>query len=591
MKTAKWVGDVNRRTDSASIAKLEIYDSSHRESILSDPGSISLLEDGVYDIVLSPSPLQKLPVAIFSKPFVRSRVEIGSSVQARLDLSRFVGRVLLEFQDSEDVAPIEIFVRPRKLTYDSEFYRMLEDLSAEAIDLVLMRSERSDIDLIAAAIKSRPTNLQQFFLMRSIFKSAEIAASLARIARFPHTTLKGETRSQHVASGVRNTRSFARAMAMAVERISVPNAHPLSARFKSIPLTVTTALRTETLDTPENRFVKFCLQTFLRFIDVALRQLPPEGGLHGGPFTWLNDAEALLRGSLAKDFCVSAGRISFIPSASAALQRKPGYREIFAAWNKFQSSAALSIPQIEESFAGGKRDAATLYEQWVFLQVRAALVQSFKILRITKDELLQRTKNGFTLRLTSGRKPVLSGVIDIEKKPVAFNLYYNRTFSARGNTLEGTLAIASDTSESWSKSMRPDVTVTLWPYKAELVDGGLRSARKSARLFHVHLDAKYRFNLKSSISKDLPSEDGFRAGSLSESTVVADDIDKMHAYVSAIRHSIAAFVVYPGDDTLIFRESAERVIAVGALSLRPGCDTTETLQQAIKSALLKVAEF
>jgi predicted component of viral defense system (DUF524 family) len=591
MPFASFTGKISRRGESAPIAKLEIYDSWNRSTIELIGNSVSLLEDNNYDILLSAYPSHDLPAAMFFKPFVRSRVAIGGVVHAKLDLSRFVGRVLLEFEDSENIAPVEIFVRPRKLSYDAEFYTMLENLAEEAIELVLARSDRSDVDLMAISTKSRPTNLQQFFLLRSIFKSTDIEASLSRIARFPHTALIEDVRSQRVASGVRNTKSFAMAMVTAVERVSVPHTHPLSKKFSSIPRTVTTALRTETLNTPENRFLKFCLQTFLQFIESASRQLPPERTLYGAPSAWLNKAEALLRASLAKDFCVAAGRISLIPSASTVLQRKPGYRDILAAWSKFQSSAALSIPLIENSFAGGKRDAATLYEQWVFLQIRTVLVRSFKILTITRDELLHRTRDGFSLSIASGRKPILSGAIEIESKEIAFNLYYNRTFSARGSVREGGITVGDDTAESWSKSMRPDVTLTLWPYEAGTPDRGLRLARKSATLIHMHFDAKYRFNLKSTVESDFQLPNGTARSALDEATVVADDIDKMHAYISAIRHSIAAFVVYPGDETLIFWESAERLKAVGAVNLRPGDRANEALQETLYAAFLRASKF
>ena len=58
-----------------------------------------------------------------------------------------------------------------------------------------------------------------------------------------------------------------RQIASRSDRISLPESHPLRTRYKmeSVPSRLTTETKIDTLDTPENRFVKYTLQEFQRF--------------------------------------------------------------------------------------------------------------------------------------------------------------------------------------------------------------------------------------------------------------------------------------------------------------------------------------
>jgi Domain of unknown function (DUF2357) len=120
------------------LGELEFADETGRNTVVGDETASSgshfqLLEDHGYEVAFHPAAAFLEAKPRFNNPFIASRID-RSGCTGRLPSSRFVGTVSLVVQDGsgEEIGTVSVEVRPRKLEYFTEFYAMLNDLSAVA---------------------------------------------------------------------------------------------------------------------------------------------------------------------------------------------------------------------------------------------------------------------------------------------------------------------------------------------------------------------------------------------------------------------------------------------------------------------------
>lgn len=123
--------------------------------------------------------------------------------------------------------------------------------------------------------------------------------------------------------------------------------------------------------------------------------------------------------------------------------------------------------------------------------------------------LFESSANGLSLVLREGSRSRLSWELVVEDRVLLVELWFNRTFSRRGQLAGG----------SWSRSMRPDVSLRVRPRTGR--PSGLNDPELDVWL---HFDAKYRIE---AIEVDAPVD-----GDTPEDPSIAakrEDLLKMHA--------------------------------------------------------------
>lgn len=273
----------------------------------------------------------------------------------------------------------------------------------------------------------------------------------------------------------------------------------------------------ETLDTPENRFVK----AFLRDLLFAAESLPRQSWwrqVSSERQRVIHETEAHLRQTLVQPMFDEVGELRRSPSSSRVLLRREGYRELLDAWRLFNLARRPFFGSLQRAI--DLRDIATLYEVWCFF----ALVEEIAAALDIAPSLTLHVTDEHGLGWRSEARFGSTGT-----------LVYNR--SIRG----------------YSVGLRPDY---LWYHNG---------------MPEVALDAKFRL--------DRPDWDSLSDGT-PQATVKMDDLYKMHTYRDALGLR-AAVVVYPGDVSVFWRLDRTRgepkllellsgtTVGIGALTLMP----------------------
>lgn len=448
-------------------------------------------------------------------------------------------------------------VQSAKIGYRDDYRNMMEFIAERCTEL-LMRSNSPvsqpfDIDHETDG----QILYQRFAFIKSIISTEEFAGAVHRIVTNPVTRWTEESDYRDI----RNTRRFANSTIKEVlnggNRTRLPDAHPLNKLgISTLPQRIISTRKTDSVDTPENRFVKHALQEFLKLCeDINIRAHE----LRYGPL--IRESEQLanvLEGQLQHTVFSHISRPTTLKLNSPVLQRKEGYRDVLRVWLMLYLAAKLVWSGGDDVYAAGKKDIATLYEYWLFFVLLELLEGIFIIDPEELFNLIEETDDKLNLQLRQGKFTAIEGISVMGSRKLNIRFNYNRTFSGGKKYPH---------SGSWTTALRPDYTLSIWPHGISE-----STAEREELIVHIHFDAKYKISnfiqiVESAGDQELDDEKvENRKGNFKNA-----DLLKMHAYKDAIRRTGGAYVLYPGNpsDKSLKSGFHEIIPGLGAFSMRP----------------------
>ncbi len=440
----------------------------------------------------------------------------------RVNFKNYVGYSLL--------AGFRVKVTNRKIT-EAQFNAMLDNLCDDYAALIFSCSQIAGMNYRKDQAGRDSLYLQYLLIRRHLLHAApgldSIAALIHRDMHERFVSAVVETPINRVrevdSTALLNLFSRPAALGKLAAADHLLCAAPLAAAVARctgqalFPAQLHAARRERTVDTPENRFVKFFLKALEQRL-AAIKQVLGQG-------TFLNpdigaDIERLeksLGRFLSEPRWREVGAMRHLPTQSTVLHRRAGYRELFWLYSRLQLLSRHD-PLLDFAALADLKDVPLLYEYWCFFQVKREL-----------DRQLGEPRSGSLVpQETNGEQTVPEGLrLDYDN---GASLYYNPTCVGEGS---GELA-------SYSHNLRPDILLIF-------------RGRK------LVLDAKYK---------------GFYSSEATIGTPKDEDINKMHGYRDAIRNVWGALALYPGKESRIHRafdaSDEYKYQGVGALALRPG---------------------
>jgi uncharacterized protein len=428
------------------------------------------------------------------------------------------------------IGPLPVVVRNRKIA-EPQYQAMLDNVVAKVAGLIFgfaqstgqnvqrgqsgkdvaylemcflrmaLLREKPDIDAIAGAILADPHRV--FRRVRSVRRTEDVAEvnpeAWPEMATRPQALCRVAARHPLVATALGTS------------------LHRASGRWL-FPRELVVEEKQQSVDTPENRFVKHFLGVLMHKVRVFQEILgtAPGGALNQELALEMQDLERKLRRFAQAGLWRDVGQMRFFPASSQVLQRREGYRSLFRlhALLSLRTQCRFTLPDFARILE--TKDTPTLYEYWTFFVVKDVLdarLPQHSLHIVHSDDQCERSMS---------HELVLGYEGDLR-------LCFNRTFFAPG--------------QSYSHPLRPDITIE---------QGGRR----------LIMDAKFK-----------GTGSGFYGGEADDGTIQRwreEDIDKMHAYRDAISGVQGAFILYPGLETDLFDHPDQSFPGVGALALRPG---------------------
>jgi predicted component of viral defense system (DUF524 family) len=445
------------------------------------------------------------------------------------------------------IGPVKVRVQSVKIT-ESLYHSMLDYVAEKYANLVFS----FDAPLGENYSKSKPGTdiayIEYLFLKKYLLdNSPNLDGIAALILSNPHIRLY----SEHRLNPIENTSSLHpgilfKTLMKANGFLVLPTGHPLlgTGLGKALsrqtgknlfPSQVFEERRYHTSDTNENRFVKHFLKRIQHRMDGLSSSLK---GLSGG---FLNpDIETNIKEITRKvvmflndPFWQDVGTMSFIPTNSQVLQRREGYRQLFSLYSLLQLCTRCDFDIEDFKNLLETKDTPTLFEYWSFFLIKEILDGIGKIVSckaiVSENHREQRVFQGISIQYEDGA-----------------TLWFNKYCSGSSGYQPGdVLLLPENVKESYSHNLIPDIVV---------------SKDENMLIF----DAKYKGKGRNGSFYDEDDQGGI-------SSWKDADIDKMHTYREAIQNVVGAFILYPGEKSVIYpSHDAKRLFeGVGALPLKP----------------------
>lgn len=489
----------------------------------------------------------------------------------------FVGTLsipLLDKHTSEELCKIELEVQSVKSGYRNDYRDMLELITEKCTDLLLQAnspvSQHFEIDYT----KDSQTLYQKFAFIKSVIGTDEFAEAVHRIVTAPVTKWTETTEEKDIRNARRFSNTNIKEILKGGRRTKLPETHYLrSYGIDTLPERITTIRKTDSVDTPENRFIKHSLENFLKFCtdinnkskEFGHKKMETESSL------MIRELESQLHHTVFKDI----SRPTTLKLNSPVLQRKEGYREVLRVWLMFDLAAKLIWKGGDDIYSGGKKDIATLYEYWLFFKLLDLFQSIFDMEPKDISDLIKETPDGLNLQIKQGKFTALRGVYNSGSRKLNIRFNYNRSFSGKKTYPD---------SGSWTTTLRPDYTLSFWPYGISEAE-----AEKQELIVHVHFDAKYKIAnltdfLEQNTENDLDEEKAENRKGIYKNA----DLLKMHAYKDAIRRTGGAYVLYPGDKSINQKGFHEIIPGLGAFPVKPS--KTDSGIGELKAFILEIIE-
>lgn len=444
-----------------------------------------------------------------------------------------------------------------KTDYRTDYRQMLEEISKDYAELVMSFSPAEQHFLPDSDLTSR-TLYQRFAFVKSIIDNETFVEAIRKVILNPLRNWEQTIVKKSITNVKRLDRKALRQIASAINRISVKGIPGLSLppNVDSLPQTIEVSYKRDSIDTPENRFIKYVLKSFIAFVDAFQSFRNASEGLKGEASRVADKLQNLLSASFFKGISDP----TVISLNSPALQRKDGYREILNAWTLFDTASKLTWSGGDDVYNAGKKNVAVLYEYWLFFKLLSVISETFHLDPKSLEKMIVPDSDGLNLSLKQGKMQMISGSAKIGNRKLNVRFYYNRTFYKQNEIQkEGT----------WTVEMRPDYTLTIWPG-----DITQQEAEAEDIITHIHFDAKYKVARSpfpsTDVSKEAADKELDKEKLEQESGIyIRADLLKMHAYKDAIRRSSGAYILYPGDRDNELRGFHEILPGLGAFNIRP----------------------
>ena len=450
--------------------------------------------------------------------------------------------------------PVDFEVLSVKTSYRSDYRHMLSDITSYYTDLVMQQgspvTQKFEVDYDTP----QHTLYQKFAFVKSIIEDDQFDEAIHKIVTNPVRKWAETTVERHIESVKKLSKNSLRQIVTRNDRV------PYSGVIKgldSLPRYITVSHKTDSVDTPENQFVKYVLTSFYGFCSSLGTKKNATAQLRLEIDAVCNVLAGYMNGLFFKD----VSNPSQLNLGSPVLQRKEGYREILQAWLMFDLAAKLTWNGGDDVYEAGKKNVAVLYEYWLFFKLMECVSEVFNVPAAEKKCLISKDEDGINLELRQGHTKMIHGTTTAGNRRLNVSLYYNRTFSHTDDLYS---------SGSWTMNMRPDYTLSIWP--GELSEA---EAEREDAIVHIHFDAKYRLNRiiiedkeidLDAEEKELQEEKENREMDIYK----RGDLLKMHAYKDAIRRTGGAYVLYPGTEKKIRKGFHEIIPGLGAFCIAPG---------------------
>lgn len=513
--------------------------------------SLVLLEETHYKVIFQPesskSKIKVFPSLIKQQEFILDPWDDDfNPYRAGLNFRSYAGKSFFDFEiDGIKSKKYPFEVRSKKIGYYKQYDAMIADL-AEVASGMIFEQNAPLLQLFDFGHDTKETLYEEFMFLEYLFREENLPFVYEYIKRNPHYKLEKYSENVPTAFAHNIGPSELIDIVSQAENLfkgeNLPEIWPPEMKGH-IPDCINQDFYEDTLDTPENRLLKY----FLESVDKLIFDLISKAN-EGNIKDKLRIFQEKIQNYLSDRWLMDIGHLKYVPMNSQVMQKKEGYREIFKYYIYFEFAFRLKWEEMQDTLEGYGKKLSKLYEYWCYIKLLNVLSElSGQTLKF--EDVYNVNPNEWSISLKKGISNAQRFNWTYGGKSVEIKAVYGGRFSQ------------SSKIKAYSIPLKPDYTLIL---------------KCNAKEYLIHFDAKYKFKkklldyIKTLNNSDLENKDDEEI----YKQYKTEDICKMHTYKDAIKNSKGAYVLYPGDLPGRFEENKGKCIpSVGAFPLTPGGNT------------------
>ena len=365
-----------------------------------------------------------------------------------LNFRSYVGKSFLDVQvNNYRTVPIPLEVRSKKIKYYEQYPQMIADLSEIASGLVYeMNSplyQYLDFDF-----SKRKTFYEDFMFLEYLFRPENLPSSYDYIIKNLYTLLVSYLEDVPTTFASNIGSSDIINIISRPEHLYKTNNPPKDwpeSMSGYVPDIISQRFYQENIDTPENRLLKYFLESLDKIINNLLWSIDEKDG-------YIKDKlyryQELVQDYLSDRWTKEVGRLEYLPLNSQVLQKKEGYRDIFKYYLNFELAFRLEWQEIEDQIKGYERKLSELYEYWCYFKLIKVL-DKLSGKKISFTDIYELNENKWSIKVKKGIKSVQKFKFNLENQEIHAELMYNRLFSKKSRF------------KSYSLPFKPDYTLLI----------------------------------------------------------------------------------------------------------------------------------
>ena len=271
--------------------------------------------------------------------------DVGSNIIYRHQLKQNIGTIspntfvgtleipVFKTDERKRIASISLEVQSVKSEYLEDYGEMLEFITEKCADYLLEFNSPVIHHFDLELPKDSQKLYQMFSFIKSIISSTEFTGAIHKILTTPIAKWSQVYEPKDLRSSRKFSNSNLKELIRGGERIKIPRGHHLrDFGLETITKRITSVQKIDSVDTPENRFVKHALHTFLKVFSEINTTAAGDSKLHSESGILINQIESHLN----HFNCSEISKPVSLKLNSPILQRKEGYYEVLRTWLRFE---------------------------------------------------------------------------------------------------------------------------------------------------------------------------------------------------------------------------------------------------------------
>jgi len=521
--------------------------------------NLMLLEETEYQVLFESDDVNANYEILYSlnkvskNHFKEFRFKLGDNnkfiIAGTLNFRSYVGKSFLDVKkDDVKSISIPIEVRSKKIDYFNQYSAMIADLSHHALSLIF-EAKSPLYQEFELASENKLTYYEDFMFLEYLFRQDNLPTVFEYLSKNLHSHLINHDEIVPISLANNLNSSSVNKIVSKPNLLFKTNSNIEIANKLNgyLPYNLHQVKHEDSIDTPENQFFKYFLET-LRDLVERLLSSSKKGYIQDKLKVFLEEIDYYI----SSNFFNHVSSMEYVPFNSQVLQKKEGYRDIFQYFLMLEFSFRLSWDDLNNNFKGFEKKLSELYEYWCYFELLKVL-NAMSISKINFEDVFELNNDNWSINVIKGKRSSKKFKLNVHEHEVIVEIFYNLTFSDK--TLY----------KSYSLAFKPDYTLLI---------------TTSVNQHFIHFDAKYRSELEIINFYDKISEKSNfeieneinRRDKLEEREYVFKDADiyKMHTYKDSILFSSGAYVLYPGIKSKYFLQKNLIIPSVGAFNLTPG---------------------